>query len=186
MALDATPLLCPFTIVSDIFTLKKDTAKMHYNNAGLNVPDNAPLAVYQAALAMHWLVMGFKIDSSHVDPQLSKMEAAIKHITSLTTIGNITINQLMEREAAAVVTTKAVSVEEPTWTMVIAKNVHHMVSRAMETLADAPEKEECKLNLRLTGFEAKEGETKKELVQRLNTELLQGQMRLHAKVVTAT
>jgi hypothetical protein len=31
-----------------------------------------------------------------------------------------------------------------------------------------------------------EGETKKELVQRLNTELLQGQMRLHAKVVATT
>jgi hypothetical protein len=36
------------------------------------------------------------------------------------------------------------------------------------------------------GFEAKEGETEKELVQRLNTELLQGQMRLHIKVVTTT
>jgi len=35
------------------------------------------------------------------------------------------------------------------------------------------------------GFEAKEGETEKELVQWLNTELLQGQMRLRAKVVTA-
>jgi hypothetical protein len=42
-----------------------------------------------------------------------------------------------------------------------------------------------KLNLRLTGFKAKEGETKKKLVQRLNTKLLQGQMKLHAKVVTA-
>jgi hypothetical protein len=46
MAFDATPLLCPFTIVLDIFTLKKDTTKTHYNNVGLNVPDNAPLAVY--------------------------------------------------------------------------------------------------------------------------------------------
>jgi hypothetical protein len=44
----------------------------------------------------------------------------------------------MEHEAAAVVTTKVVSVEEPTWTMVIAKNVRHMVSRDVETLADAP------------------------------------------------
>jgi hypothetical protein len=56
----------------------------------------------------------------------------------------------------------------------------------METRADAPKQEERKLNLRLMGFEAKEGETKKELVQRLNTELLQGQMRLSAKVVAAT
>ncbi len=55
----------------------------------------------------------------------------------------------------------------------------------METLADAPKQEECKFNLRLTGFEIKEGETEKELVQRLNTELLQGQMRLRAKVIAA-
>jgi hypothetical protein len=40
------PLLCPFIIMSDIFTLKKDTAKMHYNNAGFNILDNAPLSVY--------------------------------------------------------------------------------------------------------------------------------------------
>jgi hypothetical protein len=46
MALAAALLLCPFTIMSDIFTLKKDTAKTHCNNARLNVPDNAPLAVY--------------------------------------------------------------------------------------------------------------------------------------------
>jgi hypothetical protein len=36
------------------------------------------------------------------------------------------------------------------------------------------------------GFEAKEGETEKELVQRLNTKVLQGQMRLCAKVIAAT
>jgi hypothetical protein len=39
--------------------------------------------------------------------------------------------------------------------------------------------------LRLTGFEAKESKTEKELVQQLNIELLQGQMRLHAKVIAA-
>ncbi len=53
----------------------------------------------------------------------------------------------------------------------------------METLADAPKSEECKLNPHLMDFEAKEGETKTKLVQRFNTELLQGQMRLRAKVV---
>jgi hypothetical protein len=46
MALNAAPLLCPVTIVLDIFTLKKDTAKMHCSNAGLNLPNNAPLVVY--------------------------------------------------------------------------------------------------------------------------------------------
>ncbi len=35
----------------------------------------------------------------------------------------------------------------------------------METLVDTPKQEERKLNLRLMGFEAKEGETEKELVQ---------------------
>jgi hypothetical protein len=34
----------------------------------------------------------------------------------------------------------------------------------METLADVPKQKECKFNLCLIGFEAKEGETKKELV----------------------
>jgi hypothetical protein len=62
--------------------------------------------------------------------------------------------------------------EEPKWTTVVAKNVRQVVNRAMETLADAPKQEECKLNLRFTGFEAKEGETKKKLMQRLNIELL--------------
>jgi hypothetical protein len=48
--------------------------------------------------------------------------------------------------------------------MVITKNVWQVVSRAVETLADAPKQEEHKFNLRLTGFKAKEGETEKELV----------------------
>jgi hypothetical protein len=46
MALDVAPLLCPFIVTSDIFTLKKDIAKTHCNNPGLNILDNAPLAVY--------------------------------------------------------------------------------------------------------------------------------------------
>jgi len=53
MALVVTLLICPFIIASDIFTLKKDITKMHYNNIGLNVPDNAPLAIYQVALVGH-------------------------------------------------------------------------------------------------------------------------------------
>jgi hypothetical protein len=52
MVFDVAPLLCPFTVASDIFTLK-DTAKTHYNNVRLNVPDNAPLTVYQATLVGH-------------------------------------------------------------------------------------------------------------------------------------
>jgi hypothetical protein len=54
----------------------------------------------------------------------------------------------------------------------MAKNERQVVSRVMETLADTPKQEERKLNLCLTGFEAKEGNTKKELVQRFNIELL--------------
>ncbi len=67
MALDAALLMCPFIEASNIFTLNKDTAKTHYNNIGLNVPNNAFLTVYQVALAEHWLVMGFKIDNSPVE-----------------------------------------------------------------------------------------------------------------------
>jgi len=89
MVLDVAPLLCPFTIVSNIFTLKKDITKTHCNNIGLNVLDNAPLAVYQAALAKHWLVMGLKTDSSPVDARLLKMEATIENIASFVTAGNL-------------------------------------------------------------------------------------------------
>jgi hypothetical protein len=78
MAVHAAALMCPFIVTSDIFTLKKDTSETHYNNVGFNVPDNAPLVVYHATLVGHWLVMGLKTDSSHVDMRLSKMEAAIE------------------------------------------------------------------------------------------------------------
>jgi hypothetical protein len=61
-----------------------------------------------------------------------------------------------------------------------------VVSRAVETVVNAPKQEERKLNLRLTCFKVKEGKTEKELVQWLNIELLQGQMKLRAKVVAAT
>ncbi len=44
----------------------------------------------------------------------------------------------MEHEATAVVTAKVAFVEEPKWIMVMAKNVCQVVSRVVETLADAP------------------------------------------------
>ncbi len=59
--------------------------------------------------------------------QLFKMEAAIENITSFTTINNLAINQLMEREAVAA-TTNVTSIEEPKWTTVMAKNVCQVVS----------------------------------------------------------
>jgi hypothetical protein len=43
-----------------------------------------------------------------------------------------------------------------------------------------------KRNLHFTGFETKEGEIQKELVHQLNIELLQGQMKLCAKVIADT
>jgi len=92
MAFNAALSMCPFTVALDIFTLKKDTIKTHYNNAGLNVLDNAPLAVYQAALVEHRLIMGLKTNSSFVDARLSKMEVAIKNIVSLATVGNLAVN----------------------------------------------------------------------------------------------
>jgi sporulation-control protein spo0M len=116
MALNATPMLCPFTIASDIFTLKKDIAKTHCSNVELNVPDNAPLTVYQVALARYWLVMGLKIDNSLVDTRLSKMEATIKNIVSLTAVSNLGVNKVIEREATTTVTTKVTSAKEPKWT----------------------------------------------------------------------
>jgi hypothetical protein len=67
----------------------------------------------------------------------------------------------------------------------MAKNVHQVVNRVVETLVNTPKQEERKLNLRLTSFKAKEGETKKELVQRFNTKLLQSQMKLRIKVIVA-
>ncbi len=131
----------------------KDTTKTHCSNAELNVPNNAPLAVYQVTIAEHWLVMGLKTDSSSVDTRLSKMEVAIKNIASLTAASNLAVNKLIERKATTTVIT------------VVAKNMCQVVSRPVETLADAPKQEERKLNLRLTGFEAIEGKIKNELVQ---------------------
>jgi hypothetical protein len=92
------------------------------------------------------------------------MEAVIENITSLTAVNNLVVNRLMEHEADVAITTKAASTKEPKWTTVMAKNVCQVVNQAVETLADTPKQKECKFNLRLTGFEAKEGETRKELV----------------------
>jgi hypothetical protein len=113
------------------------------------------------------------------------MEVTIENIASFMASSNLTVNKLMEREVVVALITNAASAEEPKWTMVMAKNVRQVVSRALETLVGMPKQEECKLNLHFTGFEAKEGETEKELVQWLNTKLLQGQMKLHAKVIAS-
>jgi len=59
---------------------------------------------------------------------------------------------------------KVMSAEEPKWTTVMAKNVRQVVNWVVQTLVDTPKQKECKLNLCLTGFKAKEGKTKKELV----------------------
>jgi hypothetical protein len=123
MALAIALLLCPFTIASDIFMLKKDTAKTHCINAGLTVPDNAPLAVYQAALARNWLVMGLKTDSPPIDARLSKMEVVIENIACLAMASNLAVNQLMECETKMAITTKVVSTKEAKWTTMMAKNV---------------------------------------------------------------
>ncbi len=123
MALATASLLCPFTVASDIFMLKKDIAKMHCINAELNVPDNATLAVYQATLVGNWLVMGLKTDIPPIDARLSKIEAVIENITSFAIADNLAVNQLMERETTMVITAKAVSTEEAKWTTVMAKNI---------------------------------------------------------------
>jgi hypothetical protein len=141
--------------------LKKDTTKTHCINVGLNVPNNAPLAIYQAAITRNWLVMGLKTDSPPIDARLSKMEVVIENMASLAVADNLAINQLMERETAMAITAKVVSTEEVKWTMVMAKNVRQVVNQAMETLADMPKQEECKFNLRLTGFEARKVRPKK-------------------------
>jgi hypothetical protein len=60
-------------------------------------------------MVKHWLIMGLKTDSSHVDMWLFKMEAAIKNIVSLAAIGNLAVNQLMEREATEAITAKVAS-----------------------------------------------------------------------------
>jgi len=89
------------------------------------------------------------------------MEATIENTASLTTVGNFVVNQLMECEVVAVITTKVMFVEDPKRTMVMAKNVCQVVSQAVETLANAPKQEKRKFNLRLTSFKAKEGEIEK-------------------------
>ncbi len=106
------------------------------------------------------------------------MEAAIKNIAFSKAASNLVVIQLMECEVAVVVTVKVAFTKELNWTMVIAKNVRQVVSWAMETLVNVPKQEEHKFNLRLIGFDVKEGEIEKKLVQRLNTELFHGLMRL--------
>jgi hypothetical protein len=108
--------------------------------------------------------MGLKIDSSYVDTRLSKMEATIKNIASLTATNNLAVNQLMQREEVMDVTTKVTFMEEPKWTTMMAKTVHQVVNRAVGTLANAPKQKECKFNLCLTSFEVKEGEIERKLV----------------------
>jgi Sec7-like guanine-nucleotide exchange factor len=130
--------------------------------------------------------MGLKTDTPPIDARLSKIEAVIENIVSLAAAGNLAVNQLMERKTTMAITAKAVSTKETKWTMVMAKNVRQVVNQVVETLADTPKQEERKLNLRFTGFETKEGETEKKLVQQLNTKVLQGQMRLRAKVIATT
>jgi hypothetical protein len=66
------------------------------------------------------------------------MEVTIENIVSFTTTNNLVVNQLMEHKAAVVVAAKAMFVEEPKWTMVMAKNVHQVVSRIAKTMADVP------------------------------------------------
>jgi len=111
MALVVAPLRCLFTIALDIFRLKTDIAKTYCNNVGFNVLDNTPLVVYQVALTGHWLIMGLKTDNSLVDARLSKMEATIQNIASLTVVDNLVVNQLMECEVVATITTKVASTE---------------------------------------------------------------------------
>jgi hypothetical protein len=119
--------------------LRKDIAKQHCNNVELKVPDNASLVVYQATLAEHSLVMGLKTNSSHVDTRLSKMEATIENIVSLTAASNLVVNQLMELEVAMILTTNVASTKEPKWTTMMAKNVRQVVNQVMETLAHVPQ-----------------------------------------------
>jgi len=58
------------------------------------------------------------------------MEAAIENIASLTTVGNLAVNQLIERKVIAVVTAKVAFAKEPKWTTVMAKNMFQVVSQA--------------------------------------------------------
>jgi hypothetical protein len=59
--------------------------------------------------------MGLNIDNSPVEAWLSKIEVAIKNMASLAFVGNLAVNQLVEREATVVVFAK-----EPKWTTVMA------------------------------------------------------------------
>jgi hypothetical protein len=67
--------------------------------------------------------LGPQTDNSFVDAWLSKMEVIIENIASLIVIGNLAINQLMEREVVVIVIAKAAFTKEPKWTTVMAKNV---------------------------------------------------------------
>jgi len=82
--------------------------------------------------------MGLKTNNSPADAWLSKMEATIENIASLTVDGNLVINQLIERKVATTIIAKVAYAEKPKWTTVMAKNVCQLVSRTAETLVDMP------------------------------------------------
>jgi ribosomal protein L17 len=102
---------------------------------------------------------------STIDARLSKMEAVIENIVSLAAASNLEVNKFMKRETTMAITAKVVSTEEAKCTTVMAKNVRQVVNQVVETLADTPKQEERKINLRFMGFEAKEGEIEKKLIQ---------------------
>jgi hypothetical protein len=51
------------------------------------------------------------------------METTIKNIASFAAVGNLTINQLMERKAVVILTANVAYVKESKWTIVMAKNM---------------------------------------------------------------
>ncbi|CAM6078743.1 unnamed protein product [Sphagnum tenellum] len=116
MAFNVASLLCPFIVALDIFMLKKDTAKMHCNNVELNVLDNAPLIVYQAAVAGHWLIMASKPIVHLLTRTCPKWRQPLRTL-GLSRL--LTTLQSMECEMTAVAIPKAMSTKEPKWTKVM-------------------------------------------------------------------
>jgi hypothetical protein len=82
--------------------------------------------------------MGLKSDSSFVDMRLSKMQATIENIVFFTAIGNLAVNQLMERKVAMALTTNVASTKEPQWITFMAKDMCQVLNQVVETLVDAP------------------------------------------------
>jgi hypothetical protein len=183
----------PFEHPSDIFSLKADTAKQLCEDANLNVKPPS-LANCQKALAEYYLSMSFK-GSSEVSASaelMAKLVDVEKNLrSSILEAADFIVNATtgaVENVAELGRSPLAETLGDggAAWTDVVARGIRKELKAATQAFADVPAQEARKHNLRITRFEAKDGETAESLLQHVRTELLEQKMCLRVELVSAT